>query len=213
MKYHFAMSLALLAITTGASAQQTPLENGVLAEINYVRADPQGYIQHLRAYRALIGPDHIRHDPGDPVGRITFEGTAAVDEAIAALQIQPPLPPLAPDPELAKVARAYAMEQGRAGATGHVSADGTTMSARIRRNRMPYGPVAETISYGQSTPADVVRQLVVDDGVPSRGHRKILFTSGLGYAGVGCAPHRTFQIECVQDYSATRVPPDYPPAH
>ena len=204
---HPAILLAILAMSGPASAQEPRLEGGVVAELNLLRSNPPAYAEKLRAYRALIGPDGIRHDPGDPVGRITREGTASVDEAIAVLQTKAPLPPLAMDRELAMVAQAYAAEQGKTGAIGHVSADGTTLSDRINRGRTWYGSTAETISYGEHTPADVVRQLVIDDGVPSRGHRAIILATDLSYVGVGCGTHPKYQFECVEDYSSRPIPP------
>ena len=36
---------------------------------------------------------------------------------------------------------------------------------------------AENISYGQASGLDVVLQLLVDDGVSSRGHRKNIFST------------------------------------
>jgi hypothetical protein len=67
--------------------------------------------------------------------------------------------------------------------------------------------LAETISYGENTPAGVVRQLVIDDGVPSRGHRAIILAAGLNHVGVGCGTHPKYQFECVEDYSSIPIPP------
>jgi len=196
--HHLAIPLALLAISSPALAQEASLEKGILAELNRVRADPHAYAMKLRAYRNLIDADGVRHDPGDPVGKVTFEGTASVDEAIAALEAQAPLPPLEMDSELAKVAQAYAAEQGRTGGFGHVSADGTSMPGRISHGRAMYGAFAETISYGERTAADVV---------PDRGHRQILFAAGLNYVGIGCGVHVRYEFECVEDYSSMTAPP------
>ncbi len=205
---HTAVFLAVFAISAPAAAQQTTrLESGVVAELNALRSDPGAYARKLRVYRAMIGPDGVRHDPGNPIGIRTFEGTASVDEAIIALQKQAPLPPLTMDYQLVAVAQRYAAEQGRTGGTGHVSADGTTMAIRIGRGRTISGALAETISYGEITPADVVRQLIIDDGVASRGHRKILLSPEMRYVGVGCAPHPTYGFACVEDYSSEAIPP------
>ena len=65
--------------------------------------------------------------------------------------------------------------------------------------------VAEVITYGSRTAADVVRQLVVDDGVPDRGHRTILFDPEFRFAGVACAPHPEYREACV--VALARTPP------
>ncbi len=64
---------------------------------------------------------------------------------------------------------------------------------------------AEAISYGYQSPQDVVRQLIVDDGVPGRGHRQVLFDASLRFAGVGCGPHRLYGAMCVIDFSGPMV--------
>lgn len=202
-----AMCAAPLRVASAAAEVVTPdnlpADNeAVRAEINVMRSDPPAYAARLRAYRALIGPDKIWRSPGNPIGVRTIEGTAAVDEAIAALEAAPPLPLLASDTRLAAAALAHATEQSRTGAIGHVSADGTTMAARIRQGQVIYSALAETISYGQNRPEDVVRQLLVDDNVPSRGHRKILLDARFHFVGVGCATHPVYRFSCVQDYSS-----------
>ena len=202
-----ALLLALLAFAGSASANQPDLESGVVAELNLMRRDPRAYADKLRAYRAQIGADGIWRAPGNPVGIITREGTAAVDEAIAVLEAQAPLPSFSTDTQLTAAARAHAAEQGRTGAIGHASADGSTLSDRVSRGRIFYGKLAETISYGANTPADVVMQLLIDDDVPSRGHRIILLKADLTYVGVGCGTHPKYRYTCVQDYSSNPVPP------
>jgi uncharacterized protein YkwD len=60
---------------------------------------------------------------------------------------------------------------------------------------------AESISYGQDRPADVVRQLVIDSRVPSRGHRRDMFSAAWSAAGVGCGSHPRWGAMCVIDYA------------
>ena len=63
--------------------------------------------------------------------------------------------------------------------------------------------VGETIAYGPRDAATVVRQFVVDDGVPRRGHRALLFSAAFRFAGADCAPHPVYGSVCVVDYSGT----------
>ena len=93
-------------------------------------------------------------------------------------------------------------EQGRLGYEGHVSRDGASPGERVRRRGGDIY-VGESISYGFDDADDVVRQLIVDDGVPDRGHRRLLFTGDFRYAGVGCAEHRRLRHLCVVDLSGT----------
>ncbi len=178
----------------GARAEAPALENRVLAEINLARTQPAAYARVLRDRRDHAG-----------AGETSIEGPAALDEAIAYLDRQPALPPLRPDIRLARSAAGYAHDQGPGGLTGHVSADGLTLSDRLHRQQVWSMLDAEAISYGYQSPQDVVRQLIVDDGVPGRGHRQVLFDASLRFAGVGCGPHRLYGAMCVIDFSGPMV--------
>ncbi|GAA0337682.1 CAP domain-containing protein [Sphingomonas oligophenolica] len=189
----------------GTSAPPPPpsdtLEDAVLAEINFVRTHPRDYADDLRRYRDLFD-GRVVHLPGDPVGEMTNEGTDAVDEAIDFLDRQAPLPALEPGALLARAARGFADEQGASGYTGHRSADGEMPGDRVKR--LGGGIfVGETISYGYDDPVAVVRQLIIDDGLPGRGHRALIFSPGSLYAGVGCGVHPRNRFLCVIDYSAS----------
>ncbi len=182
-------------------AADSNFERDVLAEINFVRTQPQEYARELALYRQDFEGRLVHGDTatGDIMTR---EGVAAVNEAIRELNGQSPVPALNGGATLADAAFDLVDEQGRRGDTGHVSAGGMTPSKRVeRRGGGPY--VAETISYGSLTPASVVRQLIVDDGVPDRGHRKVIFTARFRYAGVGCGTHAVYRFMCVVDYAVT----------
>lgn len=169
-------------------------EAEVLAEINSLRADPAGYARVLREYRARIRGKVI-FDADDNLVEISNEGVRAVDEAIAALERAAPLPRLLAGNILAVAAADHASYQSATGEIGHNSR-GTGPGDRV----MARGGgrfVSEVISYGQRTPRDVVRQFLVDDGVPSRGHRLLLLTGHYRFAGVGCDSHARWQAMCV----------------
>jgi hypothetical protein len=173
-----------------APAHAERFEDAVLAELNYARGDPAGYARDLRDE----GPD--------PYG---WEDPAAVAEAAAQLSRQAPLAPLRPDPRLAAAARSHAAAQGRSGGVGHGRSD-DGLGPRLRSHGVFAGLAAENIAYGQETPRDVVRQLIVDSRVPGRGHRRDVFSAGYQLAGVACAPHPTYGMMCVIDYAGGMAP-------
>jgi len=172
----------------------------VLARINAARTNPAGYAASLQQYRTYFDSD-IVHLPGRDVGLRTREGVAAVDEAIAFLARQKPLAPLEARPELADAAKELVDAQALAGGSGHAGSGGADPRARIKK-RGGGGMMAEVLSYGASDAEAVVRQLIVDDGVPSRPNRALLFEDRYRTAGVACGPHPVNRSICAVDMAA-----------
>ena len=190
----------MLAVARPVAGQgaATPLERGIVDEMNLARLDPPTYAAFLRALLPTFSGT-LMHRPGEPDLQ-TQEGARAVQEAIAFLERQAPLDSLMLSPGLAAAARDHARDQA-GGATGHAGSDGSDMAARIDRYGRWSGSAAENISYGSDSPRAVVLQLLIDDGVPSRGHRTNIFADRARYAGAGCGPHKIYGTVCVIDYA------------
>ena len=192
-----------LSAAAPAGTQAMPDATAIRVELNRLRAEPAAYVASLRAHRGTF--DSARQflyvDPTDATVNVTREGIAAVDEAIADLAARKPLPLLASDPVLAQAAHDFVAEQGPIGAIGHRTASGLGPGDRARRRGGDIY-VAETISYGPATAANVIRQLIVDDNVPGRGHRRILLSPDYRFVGIACGPHARFRTMCVLDLSA-----------
>jgi uncharacterized protein YkwD len=134
----------------------------------------------------------------------TMEGVKALDEAIAALRRAPRrLPRLAHSQGLSTAARAHADDLTRTGALGHAGSDGSSPDRRVSRVGTWDGLVAENISFGPVDAEEIVIGLLVDDGVPDRGHREVLLTRELFFAGVACGRHPTYRVSCVMDYATS----------
>jgi uncharacterized protein YkwD len=114
---------------------------------------------------------------------------------------QTPLPPLRADDRLAASALAHVAEQGPVGAVGHDSENGEAFDERIRRHGVEAESSAENIAYGPRDAADVVRELIIDSGVPDRGHRRNIFHAEFQSAGVTCGSHRDYDTMCVMDFA------------
>src|SRR6187402_3157740 len=189
-----AVALALFGAGDRASAA-SPFEDQVLAALNAARTDPAAYASGLKQYRTYFHAKLLRY-PGQKVDIETEEGAAVVDETIAFLASQAPLARLESAPLLGTSAADLVADQARDGDTGHEGEDGSSPGDRaVRRGGGSY--VAEVIAYGPIDAADVVRQLVVDDGVPDRGHRGIIYSPELRFAGVSCGPHPEYRTMCV----------------
>ena len=170
----------------------------IVAELNAARTDPQAYARKARALRAQFNGDRIER-PGE-TDLLTREGPAAVDEAIAFLEGQAPLPSLREAPGLTRAAADHVSEQGRTGAVAHVGEDGSSPADRMRRQGR-WSATGEAIAYGAERAEDVILQLIVDDGVPDRGHRRILFSPAYTLVGAACAPHPVWRTACVLDFA------------
>src|SRR5690606_19389343 len=151
-----------------------------------------------RALRRLFNGDRIER-PGE-VAVVTREGPAVVDEAVAFLERQPPLLRVADSPLLARAAAGHAGDQSATGAVGHDGSDGSSPGDRMRREGR-WSATGEAIAYGPDRAEDVILQLIVDDGVPDRGHRRILFNPAYTLVGAACAPHPQWRTVCVLDFA------------
>jgi hypothetical protein len=192
--------LALPILATGTANAPDPAR-GIVAELNRARADPPAYalelMRHRHRFRGMIV-----HEPGERIYRVTKEGLPAVDEAIAALRLQPPLPPLAPYTPLAVAAADHVRDQGASGRRGHNGSDGSSpLDRALRRGLRPWA-IGEVIAYGPDNATAVVRELIIDDGVPDRSHRLAIFNPDFGRAGAACGPHRGYRTMCVVDFAS-----------
>ncbi len=184
----------------GVCSAHASLESGVMNELNIARTQPRLYAGFLREYRRLYHGDYMIL-PGSEVRIATSEGTAAVDEAIRFLMKQRPVPPLEPSRGLAEAADDLVKDQSGTGDTGHYGRTSGSMSRRIERYGNWQGEIGEIIGYGFREPRMVVIQLIVDDGVRGRGHRRNIFNPAFRRAGVACGSHADYGTMCVVDFA------------
>jgi uncharacterized protein YkwD len=184
-----------------SGAALVALERGVVEEMNLARRDPVGYAaiieQRLRYYDG-----NLLRLPGR-VPLLTDEGPAAVREAVRALRAMHPVPALSPSVGMAAGARDHVRDQGPDGRFGHQGNDGSYAPDRVNRYGRWGSSIAENIAYGPTTARDVVIGLIVDDGVPDRGHRVNMFDPVSRVTGVACGPHAKYRLECVIVYAAS----------
>lgn len=190
------------ALAAPAVALDGDLPRQVLAEINLARTEPLSYAQFLRQFRTQFqGNSYLIRRSNTTVQ--TSEGVAAVDEAIDFLAKRKPLPPLAWSSGLAAAAAEQVVEQGKSGATGHETEGTGGLLGRVKRHGIAADKIGENIAYGEhSSVRGIVIDLIVDDGVPNRGHRKNQFDSTFTKAGVSCGSHPRYEAMCVIVFSS-----------
>ncbi len=169
-------------------------EKDVYDEINLVRTNPKEYVKYLEDFLKTF--DGEIFTSANNVKIITKEGKKPVEEVIAILKKMKPLAKFILSEGLNNAATDHTQDLSKHNKTGHRGTDGSFPQDRIRR----YGIVGannENISYFAKTPRDIVFNMLIDDGVLNRGHRKNVLSSSLKFIGISSTEHKEVEIVCV----------------
>ncbi|HYY41513.1 MAG TPA: CAP domain-containing protein [Pyrinomonadaceae bacterium] len=173
-------------------------ELAMLNEINRARANPQQYAALVEQLKQTATGKQIKVGPKT----ITLqEGTGVLDEAISFLRAAQPLPPLSAAKGMSLGARDHARDLGLSGNTGHKGSDGSLPEQRVGRYGEWQTTIGENIAYNSGDAREAVVGMIIDDGIPSRGHRKNIFSSDFRVAGVAIGPPSSYGLMCVITYA------------
>ncbi len=186
--------------TARKASYLSDLEKDVVLELNKVRTNPKLYAEkYLEPMRKLYNGKFL-HYP-DEIRLLTKEGISALEECIKFLKNHKKVQPLNSYYGLFKAAQYHQKDQSKSGSTGHTSGDGKKLPERIEMFGHWSGQIAENIDYGSSDARKIIVSLLIDDGVPSRGHRKNMMNSFYTAVGVACGPHEKYKGVCVIDFA------------
>lgn len=189
----------------------SPLEHEVVREINLARTQPKAYAAFIEQLRPL----YVRGPGQQPGGRtittdgtrtriITTEGPKALDEAIAFLHAMVPLPALTVSHGMSRGAKDHAQELRRTPALSHVGRDGSQPGDRANRYGRWLETFSENLAYGTEGARAMTIALIIDDGIPTRGHRTNMLSPRARWLGVGCGPHAAGTV-CVTTFAGQYV--------
>lgn len=176
------------------------LTKQIIDEHNKVRTDPQSYIEKLENNMKYFRGDVFAKPGEDSIQ--TNEGKAAYEEAIEFLKRQKAIPTLTHDPRLSQACADHIADIGPKGLATHESTDGKNVSDRIEKYCEWDGACCENIDFGTKNAEDIIINMIVDDGIQDRAHRRNVFNPELKYFGAMIGPHKEFETITVVDYVA-----------
>lgn len=162
----------------------TGIEAEILEEMNYARTNRNDYIK-------------TRLEP------LVEEGdTSSYQQSLAELidemkSITSNLKAYNSAAGLQKAAEEWVEKSGLSGIVGHE--DG--WSNRIKKYGT-YSTAGENCSYGSSTAKAIVLQLLIDDGVESRGHRRNILSPVYTHVGIAVGTHKKYKTMCCMDFAS-----------
>ena len=172
--------------------------NEILTELNRVRSNPKKYAEEELKPRLKYFDGKLYKVPGQ-IPLQTNEGAPAVQECIDVLMKTNPMETLALENGLCLAAQWLADDQANTGKIGHNGSDGSSPLDRMNRYGKYLILAGENCAYGTKTGKEIVAQLLIDDGVMNRGHRKNILNPifkkvGIGYNDEGKAPYGAVSV-------------------
>ncbi len=164
--------------TAATTAYLTKTEKEIIYILNLARMNPSLFARTV----VKVYPAHSEQP--------RLEQSSYYKSLLVFLQNKKPLPLVYPEKDLYYSAQCHAETSGAVGYVGH--------DRRGRACRKLEKFAGECCHYGSDDPLTIVMDLLIDEGVPSLGHRYILFTPHTRI-GVSLQPHQRYQWNAVLD--------------
>ena len=166
--------------TAVVSSYMSRKEKEVIYILNLVRTNPALFANTvLKKYPSVSEKDYLTDD--------VYYYKSLVDTLLTLK----PQQLFYPDEKCWRSAQCHAYSSGLSGYIGHQR---KTKICKIKKNYQ-----GECCDYGNADPLDIVLSLLIDEGVPSLGHRYLLLNS-YSKAGVSIQPHKKYGTNTVIDF-------------
>ena len=163
------------------------------AESDYLNTNEKDVIyilnlarQHPRLFLTTVVEKYPEY-----IGDETLRQSNYYKSLLTFLKQKNPQPILFPDRALYESARCHAVTSGETSYTGH--------KRRTAACKKVESFLGECCDYGYNDPLSIVMDLLIDEGVPSLGHRLIMF-SPYTKMGVSIQPHKKYRWNAVLDF-------------
>ena len=186
--------------SVATDAERDSFDEKLLAALNKVRTKPKEAAKLLDEWKFDPCPGDPKKScvtgPGFTNPTIAQEGIKAVTEAKAFLKKQTAVGALKTNRAASSACKHHIEDLGPCDKTGHDSSDGTGFADRLCA-WVPWKSCAENLMFAQVPKTDVgamrvIMSLIVDDGVPSRGHRTNTFKNDVTHVGIANGGHFTY---------------------
>ena len=173
----------------------------MILEMNKVRTNPKKYAELYIQPRLRYYNGKNYSVPGQ-ITIVTQEGAAAVNGCVTALNKANSAGILTPEKGMSLAAKDHVTDQSKTGQTGHNGSDRSTPESRMKRYGKFGGSwtLGENIAYGETGGRDIVCGLLIDDGVPGRGHRTNIMNRAFTQTGAAYGTHTQYRTSCTITY-------------
>ena len=165
-------------------------EEQLVNKINEFRTNPKGYAKKINEYIPYFKGKNLRM-PGTYINFKTQEGADAYIEAVDFLSKQDGVEPFEPSKGLAIISKKYLDEMQKIDVE---ELDNINIDEIIEQYGTIRGDLNRAIDFGGEDPEQVLINLIISDGDPSRGNRDALLSTNLKKIGVANGKHKIYNF-------------------
>lgn len=154
----------------------------VLDLMNYVRTNPKDFAEQ-------VATPYIEENE--------LSSSRYARSLVKTLNRIRPMDSLTESESLNAIAQKFATKAGKLGWTDH-----RTYNSRFSEVEDEFGLTAENLDFGSTDELEIIMDLLIDEDIPSLGHRKNILDTELTHVGFGKAKHKSWGWIYVQNFGA-----------